>query len=48
MIRELLAVKPEEWKEELAGHEEFLATLKPDVPEELLEERKKLAERLGS
>jgi phosphoenolpyruvate carboxykinase (GTP) len=47
MIRELLAVKPEEWKEELAGHEEFLATLKPDVPEELLEERKKLAERLG-
>src|SRR5438105_2750650 len=46
MMRELLAVKPDEWKKELAGHEQFFETLQPYVPNELNEQRKKLAERL--
>jgi phosphoenolpyruvate carboxykinase (GTP) len=48
MMKELLAVKPDEWKTELAGQEEFLKTLGENVPEELHEERRKLAERLDS
>ncbi|HEY1770632.1 MAG TPA: phosphoenolpyruvate carboxykinase (GTP) [Chthoniobacterales bacterium] len=47
MMRELLAVNPEEWKKELEGHEEFLRTLEPYVPRELLDEKEKLAERLS-
>ena len=46
-IGELLSVKPEEWEKELAGQEEFFKTLEPYVPEELLDEHKKLAKRLG-
>jgi phosphoenolpyruvate carboxykinase (GTP) len=46
-IGELLAVKPEEWAKELAGQEEFFKTLEPYVPEELLEQHKRLAQRLG-
>ena len=46
-IRELLAVKPEEWEKELAGQEVFFKTLEPYVPEELLDEHKILAKRLG-
>ena len=42
-LSELLAVKPEEWAKELAGQEEFFATLAPYVPEELLAEQKKVA-----
>jgi phosphoenolpyruvate carboxykinase (GTP) len=46
-MRELLAIKPEEWARELAGQEEFFRTLAPYVPPELLTEHRKLAERLG-
>jgi phosphoenolpyruvate carboxykinase (GTP) len=46
-MSELLAVKPEEWAKELIGHAEFFTTLEPYVPEELLAEHKKLAQRLG-
>ncbi len=46
-MQQLLAVKPEEWARELAGQEEFFQSLAPNVPEELLAEHKKLAERLG-
>jgi phosphoenolpyruvate carboxykinase (GTP) len=47
MMRELLAVKPDEWAKELAGQEKFFESLQPDVPEELLDEHKKLARRLS-
>ena len=46
-LSELLSVKPDEWAKELAGQEEFFATLAPYVPEELLAEQKKVGERLG-
>ena len=46
-LEELLSVKPDEWQKELAGQEEFFESLKPNVPEELLVQHKKLAERLG-
>ncbi|MGI8889357.1 MAG: phosphoenolpyruvate carboxykinase (GTP) [Chthoniobacterales bacterium] len=46
-MQELLSVKPDEWATELEGQEEFFESLKPDVPEELLEQHKKLAERLN-
>ncbi len=46
-LSELLSVKPDEWAKELAGQEEFFETLAPYVPEELLAEQKKVAERLG-
>ena len=46
-MRELLAVKPDEWAKELKGQEEFFKTLEPYLPHELLEEHQKLAKRLG-
>ena len=46
-MRELLSVKPDEWEKELAGQEKFFETLQPYVPAELLEEHRKLGERLG-
>jgi GTP-dependent phosphoenolpyruvate carboxykinase len=46
MMGELLAVKPDEWEKELAGQGKFFESLQPNVPEELLEEHQKLAERL--
>ncbi|MEO8439776.1 MAG: phosphoenolpyruvate carboxykinase (GTP) [Spartobacteria bacterium] len=46
-MKELLSVKPEEWTRELSGQEEFFQSLAPNVPEELLEEQKKVAQRLG-
>ncbi len=46
-LSELLSVKPDEWAKELAGQEEFFQTLAPYVPEELLAEQKKVAERLA-
>ena len=46
-LSELLSVKPEEWAKELAGQEEFFKTLQPYVPQELLDQHDKLAERLG-
>ena len=46
-MRELLAVKPEEWAKELKGQEEFFKTLEPYLPNELLEELQKLGRRLS-
>ena len=46
-MRELLAVKPDEWAKELAGQEEFFRSLEPYVPEELLDQHRELARRLG-
>ena len=47
IMRELLSVKPDEWEKELAGQAKFFETLQPYVPAELLEEHKKLGERLA-
>jgi len=47
-IAELLAVKPDEWKTELEGQLKFFETLKPDMPQRLLEEREKVAKRFGA
>jgi phosphoenolpyruvate carboxykinase (GTP) len=44
-IVELLGVDHEEWQKELAGHEQFFASLGGVVPPELLEERAKQVER---
>ena len=46
-MRELLAVKPEEWAKELKGQKEFFQTLEPYLPNELLEELEKLGQRLS-
>jgi phosphoenolpyruvate carboxykinase (GTP) len=46
-MRELLAVKPDEWAKELKGQEEFFKTLEPYLPDELLEEQHQLAKRLS-
>ena len=46
-MNELLAVKPDEWETELAGQKEFFESLQPGVPEELIEEQKKVAARLA-
>ena len=46
-MRELLAVKPEEWAKELKGQKEFFKTLEPYLPNELLEELQKLGQRLA-
>ncbi len=46
-LAELLAVKPEEWQKELAEQKEFFASLGDTVPEELLAQRDRTAERLG-
>ncbi|HEX3816925.1 MAG TPA: phosphoenolpyruvate carboxykinase (GTP) [Chthoniobacterales bacterium] len=47
MLQELLAVKPEEWDKELAGQKEFLESLQPGIPAELLAQQQQLAARLG-
>ena len=47
IMRELLSVNPDEWEKELTGQEKFFESLAPNVPEELLEEHKKLGERLA-
>src|SRR5205814_5709856 len=47
MMGQLLAVKAEEWERELAGQEEFFESLQPYVPEELIDEHKKLAARFA-
>ncbi|MGH8093513.1 MAG: phosphoenolpyruvate carboxykinase (GTP) [Chthoniobacterales bacterium] len=46
-MRELLAVKPDEWARELAGQKKFLESLGPKVPKELLAEYEKVAKRLS-
>jgi phosphoenolpyruvate carboxykinase (GTP) len=46
-LRELLAVEPEEWARELQGQKEFLASLGPKVPKELMAEHEKVAQRFS-
>jgi phosphoenolpyruvate carboxykinase (GTP) len=46
-MQELLAVKPEEWKKELAAQEEFFKTLGEDMPKELTAQHDQLAEKFG-
>ncbi|HEY2713535.1 MAG TPA: phosphoenolpyruvate carboxykinase (GTP) [Chthoniobacterales bacterium] len=46
-LKALLAVEPAEWSKELAGQEEFFRSLAPNVPKELLEEQRKVAQRLS-
>jgi phosphoenolpyruvate carboxykinase (GTP) len=46
-LRDLLAVKPEEWAKELQGQKEFLESLGPTVPKELMAEHEKVARRFG-
>jgi len=46
-IEELLAVQPNEWKKELANQESLFEKLGGDMPEELIAQRAKLAQRLG-
>ena len=43
----LLSVNPDEWRDELAGHGKFFDSLGGVVPDELQNQRKKLAERLS-
>ncbi|MEP6975960.1 MAG: phosphoenolpyruvate carboxykinase (GTP), partial [Spartobacteria bacterium] len=46
-LTELLSVNPEEWATESAGQAEFFQSLGPNVPEELLAEQKKVAEKFA-
>lgn len=46
-LNELLSVKADKWQAELEGQKEFLETLQPDIPEELLREREKVAQRFA-
>ena len=46
-MRELLAIKAEEWAKELASQAEFFKTLAPYLPQELLEQHEELARRFG-
>ena len=43
----LLAINPEEWRMELVGHANFFESLGGVVPDELLKQRAKLAERFS-
>jgi len=47
-LNELLSVKPDKWKIELEGQKKFFETLQPDMPEALLAEREKIAQRIAS
>jgi phosphoenolpyruvate carboxykinase (GTP) len=47
MLHQLLAVDAEEWKRELAGQIDFLESLGPKVPKELLAQYEALAGRFG-
>jgi phosphoenolpyruvate carboxykinase (GTP) len=47
-LKELLAVKRDEWETELEGQKKFFETLKPDMPARLLAEREKVAQRFGT
>jgi phosphoenolpyruvate carboxykinase (GTP) len=46
-FEKLLSVEPDEWKKELENQGKFFETLQPDLPQELLAQHKKLAERLS-
>jgi phosphoenolpyruvate carboxykinase (GTP) len=44
-VVELLGIDHEQWQRELAGHQKFFGSLGGVVPQELLEQREKLAGR---
>ena len=44
-MRELFSIKADEWTKELAGQSEFFTTLGKDMPQELIAQRDKLAEK---
>ncbi len=46
-MKDVLAVKAEEWTKELAGQKEFFDSLQSNVPDELLAEQKKVADRFS-
>ncbi len=46
-MQELLSVKPDEWKKELAGQKEFFDSLGGVVPDSLQNQREELAKNLG-
>ena len=41
-------MKRDEWKTELDGQAKFFETLEPDMPEQLLAERDKVAQRFSA
>ncbi|MFN2475236.1 MAG: phosphoenolpyruvate carboxykinase (GTP) [Chthoniobacterales bacterium] len=46
-LAELLSVKPDEWRKELEGQQKFFDTLKPDLPNEVIAQHDKVAERFA-
>jgi phosphoenolpyruvate carboxykinase (GTP) len=44
-MRELFSIKADEWKKELEGQSDFFTTLGKDMPQELISQRDKLAEK---
>ncbi|MDQ3625869.1 MAG: phosphoenolpyruvate carboxykinase (GTP) [Verrucomicrobiota bacterium] len=47
-LRELLSVKPDEWKEELGSQQKFFRTIEPNLPPELAQQREQIEQRFGS
>jgi phosphoenolpyruvate carboxykinase (GTP) len=47
MMRELFAIKPEEWKKELETQSDFFKTLGQDLPRELIKQHDKVAEKFA-
>ena len=47
-MRELFAIKPEEWKKEIAAQQAFFQTLGSDLPDELNARREQVAARFAS
>ncbi|MDD5656479.1 MAG: phosphoenolpyruvate carboxykinase (GTP) [Elusimicrobia bacterium] len=46
-LEELLAVRPEEWREELAGHKDFFARFGDRLPKEIWDQHEALAKRVS-
>ncbi len=46
-MRELFSIKPDEWKKELEGQSEFFKTLGQDMPQELVAQHDKVAEKFA-
>jgi phosphoenolpyruvate carboxykinase (GTP) len=44
-MRELFSIRADEWKKELEGQSEFFKTLGQDMPQELIAQHDKLAEK---
>jgi phosphoenolpyruvate carboxykinase (GTP) len=46
-MRELFAIKPDEWKNEIAGQQEFFDRIERFMPPELSAQREKIAARFN-